>query len=84
MTPMTQLDPSLADLAHRFGVATHYHDWSGRHVAVEETTLVAVLAALGVDAGTEHLRAAALSDSDRRYWSRSCPIIPKWLARAKC
>ena len=73
MTPMTQLDPSLADLAHRFGVATHYHDWSGRHVAVEETTLVAVLAALGVDAGIEHLRAAALSDSDRRYWSRSLP-----------
>jgi len=73
MTPMTQPDPSLADLAHRFGVATHYHDWSGRHVAVEETTLVAILAALGVDASTEQLRAAALSDSDRRYWSRSLP-----------
>jgi 4-alpha-glucanotransferase len=70
---MTQPDPSLADLAHRFGVATHYHDWSGRHVAVEEATLVAVLAALGVDAGTEESRAAALSDSDHRYWLRSLP-----------
>ena len=73
MTLMTQLDPSLADLAHRFGVATDYHDWSGRHVVVGEATLVAVLAALGVDAGTEHSRAAALSDIDRRYWSRSLP-----------
>ncbi len=73
MTAMTQLDPSLAELAHRFGVATEYHDWTGRYVTVGETTLVAVLAGLGVEAGTEEGRAAALADIDRRYWSRSLP-----------
>ncbi|TGD88160.1 4-alpha-glucanotransferase [Mycolicibacterium sp. CH28] len=70
---MTQLDPSLAELAHRFGVATEYHDWTGRYITVEEATLVAVLAGLGVEADSAAGRAAALSDSDRRYWWRSLP-----------
>ncbi|WP_370509658.1 4-alpha-glucanotransferase [Mycobacterium sp. SA01] len=64
---------SLAELAHRFGVATEYYDWTGRSVPVEEDTLVAVLAALGVEARTEEGRAAALSADDTRYWSRSLP-----------
>ena len=34
---------------------------------------MAVLAALGVDAGTEESRAAALWPTTRRYWSRSLP-----------
>ncbi|MCI4675673.1 4-alpha-glucanotransferase [Candidatus Mycolicibacterium alkanivorans] len=71
MTPMTH--PSLSELAHRFGVATDYHDWSGRHTVVDAATLVAVLAALGVDASTEESCAAALSEADRRYWSRPLP-----------
>lgn len=66
-------DPSLAELAHRFGVATEYHDWTGRSVAVDEATLVAVLAALGVEAGTDLGRTAALSAHDARYWSRTLP-----------
>jgi len=73
MTPMTQLDWSLSELARRFGVATDYHDWTGRYVTVDETTLVAVLGALGVSAGTEEDRAAALLEHDRRHWSRSMP-----------
>lgn len=70
---MTQPDPLLYELARRFGVATDYHDWTGRYVAVEEATLMAVLAALGVDASSESSRAAALSDQDRRYWARALP-----------
>ncbi|WP_059019031.1 4-alpha-glucanotransferase [Mycobacterium sp. M26] len=70
---MTQLDASLSELAHRFGVATDYYDWTGRYVPVQRATLVAVLAALGVDASTEESCAAALSDQDRRYWSRALP-----------
>ncbi|MCX2929700.1 4-alpha-glucanotransferase [Mycobacterium sp. CVI_P3] len=66
-------DASLSELARRFGVATEFHDWTGRLVAVEEATLVAVLAALGVEAGTEEGRAAALSALADRYWSRSLP-----------
>ncbi|WP_445170458.1 4-alpha-glucanotransferase [Mycolicibacterium sp. Dal123E01] len=71
MAAMT--DSSLYELAGRFGVATDYDDWAGRRVPVDEATLIAVLGALGVDAGTEEGRAAALSASDTRYWSRSLP-----------
>ncbi|KAA0108632.1 4-alpha-glucanotransferase [Mycolicibacterium sp. P1-5] len=64
---------SLAELAHRFNVATEYQDWTGRSVPVEEDTLVAVLTALGVDSRTEEERAAALSLHDARHWSRPLP-----------
>ncbi|ETB52712.1 hypothetical protein O981_13795 [Mycobacterium avium 10-5560] len=50
---MTELAPSLIELARRYGIATDYEDWTGRRVRVPETTLTAVLAALGVAAGTE-------------------------------
>ncbi|MEW5809801.1 MAG: 4-alpha-glucanotransferase [Actinomycetota bacterium] len=63
----------LLDLAARYGVATDYLDWSGRRITVPETTLVAVLAALGVSAGTESERATALADHERAYWSKSLP-----------
>jgi 4-alpha-glucanotransferase len=74
------MSPSLAELARRYGVATEYQDWTGRHVDVTETTLVAVLAALGVPAATEDERAAALVAHDRDHWSRSLP--PTIVARA--
>ena len=70
---MTEPAPSLAELARRFGVATDYADWAGRQVSVPESTLVAVLAGLGVAAATEPERGAALTAHDRTYWSRSLP-----------
>lgn len=70
---MTQLDSLLSELARRFGVATDYHDWTGRYIPVERDTLVAVLAALGVDGSTEESCAAALSAQDRQYWARALP-----------
>jgi 4-alpha-glucanotransferase len=70
---MTEPAPSLLELARRHGVATEYADWNGRHVAVPETTLVAVLAALGVSAASEDDRTAALVAHDREYWERSLP-----------
>jgi 4-alpha-glucanotransferase len=72
--------PSLAELARRYGVATEYRDWTGRHVDVPDTTLVAVLAALGVSVTTEDERAAALAAHDRDHWSR--PLPPTIVARA--
>ena len=51
--------PSLVELAGRFGIATDYDDWSGRRVGVPESTLIAVLAALGVPAADEAERNAA-------------------------
>lgn len=66
-------DPSLTALAHRFGVATEFVDWTGRQVVVDEETVVAALAALGVPAGTGEERARALAEQDRRHWSRALP-----------
>ncbi|MBO0675954.1 4-alpha-glucanotransferase [Mycolicibacterium sp. S2-37] len=77
---MTQLSPALVELAHRYGVATHYQDWSGAQVAAPESTLVAVLAALGVAAGDDDECRAALAAHDRRYWQRSLP--PTIVARS--
>ena len=64
---------SLAALAERLGVATEYRDWSGRMVPVDDATVVAVLAALGIRAETDAERTAALTDCDVRYWSRALP-----------
>ena len=65
--------PSLTELAGRFGIATDYEDWSGRRIAVPESTLVAVLAAFGVAAADEPERRAALTAHERAYWSRALP-----------
>lgn len=73
MAAMTQLDPALAELARRLGVAIEYHDWVGRHTQVPESTLVAVLGALGIPAATVEERAAARHGLDRRYWARPLP-----------
>jgi 4-alpha-glucanotransferase len=72
---MTELPLSLVELAGRNGVATEYTDWTGRQVAVAESTLVAVLEALGVSAATEDARTAALAAHDHDYWQRSLPPI---------
>lgn len=77
---MTELSQALVDLAGRYGVATEYEDWSGAQVPVPESTLVAVLAALGVPAADDGERAAALAAHDRRHWERSLP--PTVVARA--
>ncbi len=77
---MAETPQSLGELARRYGVATEYQDWTGRHVDVPETTLVAVLAALGVPAATEDERSAALASHDREHWTRSLP--PTIVARS--
>ena len=65
--------PSLIDLASRFGISTFYEDWSGRRVDVPESTLIAVLAALGVDAADEAERNVARAAHERAHWSRALP-----------
>jgi 4-alpha-glucanotransferase len=70
---MTELPDSLVELARRYGVATEFEDWTGRRTAVADSTLIAVLDALGVDAATEDERAAARAARDRDHWSRSLP-----------
>ena len=70
---MVDTPPSLGELARRYGVATEYEDWTGRPVGVPESTLIAVLAALGVPATTEDERTAALAAHDRAHWGRALP-----------
>ncbi len=65
--------PSLVELAGRLGISTSYDDWSGRRIDVPETTLVAVLAALGIAAADEAERNAALTAHQRAHWSRALP-----------
>lgn len=64
---------SLRALAERLGVACAYHDWTGNFLTVPNETVVAVLAALGIRAGTEEERTEAIREQDRRYWSRPLP-----------
>jgi 4-alpha-glucanotransferase len=65
--------PHLVELAQAHGVATEFWDWQGRHVEVSRRTIVAVLAALGVDAGTEETIAVALAEVQDRAWHRTLP-----------
>src|SRR5690348_4571922 len=73
MSAMSQMAPSLVDLAGRFGISTAYEDWSGRRVDVSESTLTAVLAALGVAAADEAERNAARAAHEKAHWSRALP-----------
>ncbi len=73
MRVMTELAPSLAELAHRYGVATEFDDWTGRRLAIPETTIVAVLGALGIAAGAEGDRNDALAAHARAHWARGLP-----------
>ncbi|HEX5908042.1 MAG TPA: 4-alpha-glucanotransferase, partial [Propionibacteriaceae bacterium] len=70
---MTELDPALYDLAEAFGVATEYWDWQGRHISVPRDTVVAVLAALDIDASTPEAAAAALASHHRYPWTQMLP-----------
>ncbi|KAB1643430.1 4-alpha-glucanotransferase [Gulosibacter chungangensis] len=69
----------LAELAERYGISSNYHDWLGEYVEVSPEVLVAVLAALDVDAATEEAAQAALDAADERPWRQTLP--PTTVAR---
>jgi 4-alpha-glucanotransferase len=69
----TDLDTTLVELAHAYGVATEYWDWRGAHVQVPADTLVAVLGALGVDATTLEAQRDALETRTNQAWTRTLP-----------
>lgn len=73
------ISDDLAALARELGVATEYWDQAGQHVDVSATTVVAVLAALGIDATTPETIAAALDEVRLRAWRRMLP--PVFIAR---
>lgn len=71
-------DPLSADLerlAEQHGVATRYRDWRGRPVEVARETVVAVLAALGVDGSDEEAVRRALAETEEAPWRRTLPAV---------
>ena len=70
---MPEHDSTLHALADAFSIATDYWDWQGQHTTIATPTLVAVLAALGVDASTPESAAAALAQEQERPWRRMLP-----------
>jgi 4-alpha-glucanotransferase len=70
---MTDASPELQQLAEMCGVATDYWDWRGNHIVVSAETIVAVLAALGVDAATREAVESALAATGRHRWTRMLP-----------
>ncbi len=67
---MTAPSNALADLAQRYGIATHYTDWQGRAVDVPAASVSQVLAAMDVDVADP---AAALADLRDAPWRRLLP-----------
>jgi 4-alpha-glucanotransferase len=63
----------LVELAHAHRVATEFWDWQGHHRLVSARTIVAVLAALDVDASTPEAVVAARRAIDERPWRRLLP-----------
>jgi 4-alpha-glucanotransferase len=63
----------LIDLARAHRVATEFWDWQGQHRPVPVSTIVAVLGALDVDAGTPEAIQSARADVDERPWRRLLP-----------
>jgi 4-alpha-glucanotransferase len=62
---------TLHELASRHGVATSYADWQGQHVDVPDEAVVAVLAALDVDASSD----AAIATSLRQVKDADPPAV---------
>jgi len=65
----------LDELAARYGVATEYWDWQGQHVEVLESTVVQVLAALGVPAGSVDQVQQQLTVADEAPWRARLPAV---------
>lgn len=66
---------SLAELAHRYGVATEFTDWSLQNRAVGRDTVIEVLTALGVDASSDETIAAAIEADELAPWRRMLPPV---------
>lgn len=75
-------EPGLAALAAAHGVATSYLGADDRPVAVARDTVVRVLAALDVDAGTPAATEAALAAAADAPWRRL--IAPTIVLRSGC
>lgn len=70
---MALSNPYLAELAAEFGIATEFWDWKGRLTEVSDETVIAVLAAMEIDATSRDAAAAAVHELRQRPWRRALP-----------
>jgi len=70
---MALSDPHLAELAHAYGIATEFWDWKGRLTEVSAETVIAILAAMDVDATDPDKSTAALNAVQNQPWTRVLP-----------
>ncbi|MCL3860328.1 4-alpha-glucanotransferase [Actinotalea sp. K2] len=71
----TVLPPRLLELAARHGVVPDFWDFDGGHRHVPQETMVAVLAALGVDATNPERVELALADAQDEPWRHILPPV---------
>ncbi|MQA80620.1 MAG: 4-alpha-glucanotransferase, partial [Streptosporangiales bacterium] len=72
---MDEQPDAVTELAEAYGIATHYWDWRREPVTVPAPTIVAVLAALGVDASAPEAVAHALAERRLAAWRRVLPPV---------
>ena len=70
---MNELPEGLAELADDYGIAREFWDWKGRHTLIPAETIITVLGALGVAAGTQAERDEARARRHQDYWRRVLP-----------
>lgn len=70
---MALSNPFLAELATAYGIAGEFWDWKGRLTEVTDATVVAILAAMDVDASDADRAREALEAHRLRPWTRLLP-----------
>ncbi len=70
---MALSNPHLAELAAEFGIATEFWDWKGRLTEISDETVIAVLAAMEIDASTADAAETAVQELRLRPWRRALP-----------
>ncbi|MDF1488941.1 4-alpha-glucanotransferase [Tessaracoccus caeni] len=70
---MTDPNQALSELADRYGIAREFWDWKGRHRRISAETIIAVLAAMDIDATSDQACWDALAASDRKRWRQTLP-----------
>jgi 4-alpha-glucanotransferase len=70
---MALSSPALRQLAEAFGIATEFWDWKGRLTEITDSTVIAILAGMDVDASDPEHAQQALDALWLRPWTRTLP-----------
>ena len=70
---MTDPNRALSELADRYGIAREFWDWKGRHRTISAETIVAVLAAMDIDASSDQACWDALAEWEKNRWRKTLP-----------